>query len=298
MLQVARLATKTLGDSASLVREFLLSRQLDDGGFADRAGRSDLYYSVFALDSLLALQTPPDLDHVQSFLLGKGRGDDLDFVHLSCLARGWAVLGNFARDRVLDAETRGALLRRLAEFRSADGGYQVLPGSQYGSAYGAFLALGAHQDLRAEIPEPLRLVQSLKFLETADGAWTNERFPVAGEWNKVGSTNATAAAVAVLRNLGMPVNASVGSWLLGCAHPEGGFRAMPRAPIPDLLSTATSLHALAGLQVSIDGVREACLDFIDTLWTNQGSFHGHWAEDALDTEYTFYGLLALGHLSV
>ena len=25
---------------------------------------------------------------------------------------------------------------------------------------------------------------------------------------------------------------------------------------------------------------------------------GHWHEDELDTEYTFYGLLALGHLSV
>ncbi len=72
---------------------------------------------------------------------------------------------------------------------------------------------------------------------------------------------------------------------------------MPKAPIPDLLSTATALHALAGLERDLSPVRESCLDFIDTLWSNEGGFHGHWSDDALDCEYTYYGLLALGHLS-
>ena len=44
-------------------------------------------------------------------------------------------------------------------------------------------------------------------------------------------------------------------------------------------------------------MKEKCLDFIDTLWTNEGAFHGHWGDEHLDCEYTFYGLLALGHLS-
>ena len=79
----------------------------------------------------------------------------------------------------------------------------------------------------------------------------------------------------------------------------GGFRANKVAPIPDLLSTATALHALSGVQYDVgEEVRERCLDFVDTLWTNEGSFHGHWHEEELDVEYTFYGLLALGHLSV
>jgi prenyltransferase beta subunit len=81
-------------------------------------------------------------------------------------------------------------------------------------------------------------------------------------------------------------------------HPDGGFLAMPRAPIPDLLSTATALHALACLEEPLpQSAREACLDFLDSLWTAEGGFHGHWADDHLDVEYTFYGLLALGHLS-
>ena len=68
-------------------------------------------------------------------------------------------------------------------------------------------------------------------------------------------------------------------------------------PVPDLLSTATALHALAGMEVSFEPIKERCLDFVDTLWTGKG-FCGHWADDVVDTEYTFYALLALGHLSL
>jgi hypothetical protein len=137
------------------------------------------------------------------------------------------------------------------------------------------------------------LLQSLKLCETPDGAWANERGLAEG------STNATAAAVAPSRQLGAPVNPRAGDWLLDRLHPQGGFRAAPAAPIPDLLSTATSLHALAGLQRElVEPVKERCLDFVDSLWTNEGGFHGHWGEDALDGEYSYYGLLALGHLSL
>ena len=103
----------------------------------------------------------------------------------------------------------------------------------------------------------------------------------------------------LLHQLGMPVNRSVGDWLLARAHPDGGFLAKPKAPIPDLISTATTLHALACLEREVPAaVKERCLDFIDSLWSAEGGFHGHWADDHLDAEYTFYGLLALGHLSV
>jgi hypothetical protein len=50
--------------------------------------------------------------------------------------------------------------------------------------------------------------------------------------------------------------------------------------------------------VDFERIKEACLDFIDTLWTPRGSFFGHWGEEILDCEYTYYGLLALGHLSL
>jgi hypothetical protein len=290
MLQVARLAPKILGAEATeLVTKFLRAQQNDDGGFQDRKGQSDLYYTVFALDALTALQQPFDTERVRVFAQSFGDGASLDFVHLCALARCWSALGN-------GASPASALLSRLGTFRARDGGFNATPNSTRGTAYGAFLGVAAYQDLGAELPQPLELVRSLKFLETEDGAWTNEVF---GRGSMpVGATNSTAAAVTVLRQLNMPVNAAVGGWLLAQAHPQGGFLAVPGAPIPDLLSTATALHALAGLQASFDKIKEPCLDFVDTLWTNEGGFHGNWADDHLDCEYTCYGLLALGHLSL
>ena len=290
MLQVARLAPKLLGESAELVRHFLQSHHNEDGGFRDRRGNSDLYYTVFGLDGLLALQAEPPTTRVAAYLKSFGDGEGLDFVHLCCLARAWAAISTLGLQDFKPPSEE--ILRRIEAFRARDGGFHPRRGCESGTAYAAFLAVGAYQDLKADLRDSMRLAQSLKFLETNDGAWANERSV------KIGSTNATAAAITALRNLDVPVNPSAGDWLLARCHPEGGFLAAPGAPIPDLLSTATALHALAGLQVSFDGVKEKCLDFIDTLWTNEGAFHGQWADDDVDCEYTYYGLLALGHLSL
>src|SRR6185295_3624749 len=92
MLQVARLAPKLLGDSAELVGKFLHGQQNDDGGFKDRSGRSDLYYTVFGLDALLALQADLPVARAESYLQSLGDGGGLDFVHLCCLARAWSAL--------------------------------------------------------------------------------------------------------------------------------------------------------------------------------------------------------------
>ena len=288
MLQVARVAPKALGDSAELVRAFFEAQIGADGAGHDRAGKPDLYYTIFALAGLQAMQAEVPTEKLSTWLATFGDGAGLDFVHLGALARCWSASG---LER-MPAGLADQLLARIEAHRSLDGGYDADPGAPHGNAYGCFVALGAYQDLGRELPEPLRLVQCLKFLETPDGAWANAR------GLKVGSTNATAAAVTLLHQLGVPVNQSVGDWLLAQAHPQGGFLAMPLAPIPDLLSTATTLHALACLEREVPArLREKTLDFIDTLWSAEGGFHGHWADDHLDAEYTFYGLLALGHLA-
>ena len=102
----------------------------------------------------------------------------------------------------------------------------------------------------------------------------------------------------LLRHFAQPIDPAIADWLLNRCHPQGGFFATPEAPIPDLLSTATALHALVGMKADIEPVKEKCLYFIDTLWSSQGAFFGNWEDDALDCEYTYYGLLALGHLSL
>jgi hypothetical protein len=293
MLQVARLAPPLLGESSGLVQDFLGRHQNPDGGFQDRAGRSDLYYTVFALDGLLALQAELPVASTVAFLGGYGLGDGLDFVHRCCLIRCWAALSQgHPRPWAQPPPAWGeAQARRLEPHRTPDGGFHPVPGQRRGSVYGCFLGLGAYQDLQVPVPEPGRLVSCLAGLTTRDGAWANEADL------REGSTNATAAAVVVLRQLGQPVGPAAADWLLARGHPQGGFVAAPAVPCPDLLSTATALHALAVLQRPLGPVRERCLDFLDSLWTNAGAFHGHWGDEVVDAEYTWYGLLALGHLS-
>lgn len=289
LLQVARLAPRLLGDSTDLVREFFRRQLSPEGAGRDRDGRPDLYYTIFALAGLQAVNEEVPRDRVEAFLNSHGDGAALDFVHLSALARCWAVVGPERMPRGLDH----ALLERVESFRKPDGGYEGDAKLAHGTAYGAFVGLGAYEDLGHTPPHILKLVQSLKRLESPDGAWSN--FPGA----RTGSTNATAGAVTLVRHLGFPVNEQVGNWLLAQAHPQGGFLAVPGAPLPDLLSTATTLHALAAMERRLPSeVHERCLDFLDTLWSAEGGFHGHWADDHLDAEYTYYGLLALGHLSL
>ncbi|MDO8543575.1 MAG: prenyltransferase/squalene oxidase repeat-containing protein [Opitutaceae bacterium] len=289
LLQVARLSPRLLGDSTDLVREFFRRQLTPEGGGRDRQGRADLYYTIFTLAGMQAVDVPAPVEQVEAYLRTFGEGKDLDFVHLSALARCWASIGIERMPAGLDA----ALLERIEQYRKPDGGYEGDRNAAHGTAYGAFVALGAYEDLGRTPPKLLQLVQAFKRLESADGAWSN----IPG--TPVGALNATAGAVILIRHLGFPVNHAVGDWLLGQAHPQGGFLAVPRAPLPDLLSTATALHALAALDRRLSSeVHERCLDFVDSLWTAEGGFHGHWADEYLDSEYTFYGLLALGHLAL
>lgn len=288
MLQVARLAPRLLGEAASLVADFLRSQIHPDGGFINRGGESDLYYTVFGLEGLAALQAASPFDSVHAYFRSFGSGESLDFIHLTCLARGWANLPGALRE----GAPHEAILARIEAFRSTDGGYSVQPGQKQGTLYACFLAFGAYQDLQTEMPDAHTLGRCILSLRARDEGYANQPdMPM-------GLTPSTAAAATLIRQLRLPSQPELADWLLGCIHEEGGFYATPLAPIPDLLSTATALHALAGMQTDLDPIRESCLDFIDTLWTNRGAFYGSWADDVPDCEYTYYGLLALGHLSL
>ncbi|MDP6928380.1 MAG: prenyltransferase/squalene oxidase repeat-containing protein [Planctomycetota bacterium] len=286
MLQVARLAPKQLGDAAERVENFFRGQFLSDGGARDRDGESDLYYTVFAAEGLIALQADLPAGELTRYLTAFGDGDDLDLVHLTCLARCWAAMPG-----ALPVATAAGIAQNLACFRSADGGYANERDRSQGTVYHAFLALGAHQDIGVDCPASESLPSVIRARSTGDHGYANDPDLPSG------STTVTAAAVTMLRQLEQPVPSAVGDWLLACAHPEGGFLAAPRAPLPDLLSTAAALHALAGMKKDFSMVREPCLDFIDSLWTGQ-AFCGHWSDDVQDSEYTYYALLALGHLSL
>jgi len=266
MLQVARLAPKLLQEAAEPVAGFLRAQFNDDGGARDRAGRSDLYYTVFALEGLVALQQEIPTK-VRAYLSGFGDGQDLDFVHLTCLARCWAALGKGS----LGEDVSGALALKILQ-----GGND--------SVYHQFLKFGALEDLGAATDDPAGATEQILELQSPDGSF-------------MGTTPTTAGAVTLLHHLGAEVPRSAIDWLYGRARPQGGFFPAADSPVPDLLSTATALHALTAAHAPLGALREPMLDFVDTLWTGKG-FCGSWADDAVDSEYTYYGLLSLGHLSL
>ncbi len=307
MLQVARLARQTLGESADLVAERLKRAAVATGGYANRDDKADLYYTPFAIDSLIALSAAgvsatggagglfdPASAHAQQTFRWldetAGDGDTLDFVHRACLARVWAVRS--AED--CPGHRREHLAATFAPHRAADGGYATRPGRDRGSVYGSFLVVNAHDDLGLPLSAETAaaIVRSVAGLQAADGGWSNE------PEQPFGSTPATAAAVVLLHQFGAAVPQSAVDWLLARLHPAGGFLATTDAPLPDLLSTAVSLHALDAVGADWRGQQTQILDFIDSLWSAAGGFHGSWADDDLDSEYIFYGLLALGHASV
>lgn len=287
MLRAASSARNLLPESRPRIVEFLRTQLNEDGGGKDRAGKSDLYYTVFVLEGLEALGAPADPARTCAFLRSFGDGSELDFVHTACLARCWAGMPSGK----LETNAAENILRHLETWRSADGGYGSIPGAESANLYHCFLAFGAYQDLERALSAPQRLRTSVETLQTADGAYANEaNLPL-------GTTPTTAAATVLLRQLGVEVAPAVGRWLIArCAGP-GGFLAAPLAPYPDLLSTATALHALATLGVTLEGIRDACVDFVCSLSTGR-AFKGSGLDEVEDAEYTYYALLTLGQFNL
>jgi len=286
MLTSAKRSANLLGESTSLVVSFLTDQLTADGGFRGRSDKPDLYYTLFAIESLIALEAPLPIETIAPWIASFGDGADLDLVHLACLARCRAALNQTA-----DAST---ILNNIEAHRTANGGYadNKTPDMATGTAYGAFLALGAYQDLNIEPNNPETIANSLTSLQSPEGGFGNSaEIPGA-------SAPATAAAITALRHLGQDANETALTWLLNQIAPDGGIGAWSGAPAADLLSTGVSLHALHHCGVELtDETRQRSLDYCDSLWSSRGGFKGHTSDETLDCEYTFYGLLALGNLA-
>lgn len=282
MLEAAARGRRVLGEAAERVEAFVRQQVNQDGGFNDRSGRSDLYYTSFGLMTTRALGIWPDA-RTAAYVRSMSVTEQLGLVHLASSARAKACL-----DDAVDLP-KSELIAQIESFRIDGGGYAA-DGSEP-TVYACFLAAGAYQDLGLNVPDAKGLLARLQSLRCDDGGFANQRsLPM-------GLTPPTAAAAVLMCELQPKPPANLADWLLARCCEQGGFFAMPMAPMPDLLSTAVALHALRRLGADVGPIRECCLDFIDSLWSPQGSFLAHAADDALDVEYCFYGLLALGELA-
>jgi hypothetical protein len=130
----------TLLKSRDLVRDFYLQRLNPDGGFQDRAGERPLLHRLRARGAGGARHDARP--RLPRFSRASAR-QDLDFVHLTCLAR-VGDGGSFGAA----APCRGRDCPNIEAYRSRDGGCSVAADAEFGTPCGAFLALGAIEDLK------------------------------------------------------------------------------------------------------------------------------------------------------
>lgn len=275
-------APRFLGPAVDDVRDFIRVQQLPGGGFPGRGGQPDIYYTQFALQSLVALDAhqPMPAPFVEQTFHDLAQ---LDLVHSASLAIAAALT------TPATAPQRQALLRHIESFRAADGSWATLPGADFGSPYGTFLAIQALEALG--IPTPNLPV--FTGCECSHGGYVNQP----GSPETSATVTATAAAVACLWTAHREIPSATARWLTDLFTPNiGGFRVAPNIAVPDLLSTAVALFALDLTGADLTPFREPTLSLIESLWEDSGGFCGHPADPEPDLEYTWYALLALGCL--
>ncbi|MBN2511343.1 MAG: hypothetical protein JXB18_00260 [Sedimentisphaerales bacterium] len=282
MIEALGRGLRAAGCCRDRVLSYLGSLQNPDGGFRGRSPASDLYYSVFATEPLLTAGGGCDRSALAGYLktIDPSR---LDFIHLCCLIR---LMGNLT---LLDEATTALLQERLERFRCADGFFHHVAPASRGSVYGAFMGMGACQELH--------YASDCRGVETFVNSFVNEDGSFGNDaQTPMGTVPATAAAMVMLRQVDCAVSPVSVQWLLSCMTEDGGMAVSPVMPVADLLSTSTALHSLRLAGVDVGLIREAALRFVNDCLTESGGFQAHAFDPTVDSEYTFYGILALGNL--
>ncbi|HAF29884.1 MAG TPA: hypothetical protein DCG75_12650 [Bacteroidales bacterium] len=319
MIEVNKYILKTLEKSTSKlsnqaikrIKEFLMLQLHHDGGFMDRAGNSDPYYSVFGytLAFILDLEVPVNKQLI--FVERWSDKNEIDFIHAVSLVQCKILIsamqlkskgssaGQFFQSKFISERVRknivkdvvqksDDLLRIIESYRSQNNGYnQSFKNADYASTYATFLAWSLFQDLGLLVDEA-ELLKSIQDLQKENGSFVNERN------SSSGVTTATAAGLIMSKSLQVVNIEKSISWLKERWINQGGFVAAEGLPIADLLSTSTALLALKMADNSLVNYSEACTDFINMHWDNSGGFFGSVADMHPDCEYTYYALLALG----
>jgi geranylgeranyl transferase type-2 subunit beta len=267
---------------------YLKSSQRADGGFAGRAGESDLYYTEFALRSLAVLGElrGPLAERTAQFLRGR-LPQSASVIVLLERSAGMDVYGGARaayHDRVVAA---------VEQLRRDDGGYAKTARGAASSTYHTFLVLVCQQLLAAPTVRPDRAVEFLMSQQSEGGGFREIRA------QKRAGTNPTAAAVGALRILNAlteDVRAGATQFLAEMQTAEGGLRANTRIPVADLLSTFTGALTLSDLDALGEIDISAALRYAKSLQWDDGGFQGAVWDEQRDVEYTFYGIGCLALL--
>ncbi|MDR2440567.1 MAG: terpene cyclase/mutase family protein [Planctomycetaceae bacterium] len=270
-----------------LLQHFFRAAQTEEGGFAGRYFRGDLYYTAFALRGLFllgALDDPRLLQSVSIFLEHEEKQEMKPIDLVSFLFSSTII--HWANNTELSAKQKNKILTQWKKFQRDDGCFASSEHTAYSSTYTTFLAAVSFEMLEAEEEKRAIPVTPILARQCSDGGFTELAVL------RRSGTNPTAAAIAFLKMLGceLPNRQATINFLLNRQTPQGGFQAHELIPIPDLLSSFTAAVALGDLNAQQQCHSELLRCFLSELQLRDGGYCGSLWDRQSDTEYTFYGL--------
>jgi len=253
-----------LDESAvSDLRKYVISRQHPSGGFTDRSGKPDLYYTLFGFFLCNALGLQSLLPAVVEFSENEVRNSDPDDLHLNCAL---IILSELSEDRSLLKSLKKVVGKNITERMERQPGY------------GAFISL-----------------LTCYYTDDFKGLFTIRKH-LGSFRNNEPSPATVIAAMLILHEIFDKSDRELNKKLDEFYDKSGGFKALRTAPMADLLSTAVALYSLFLTESDLRIIKPDCLAFISSLF-RYGGFSGNLSDPDTDIEYTFYGLLALGSLA-
>ena len=255
----------TMIDSESLkqMRSFVINQQTSEGGFPDRAGKCDIYYTLFGCFVAEALDIKSVSAPLKYYINNIIRTNNLTGINLHCASILYAKL--------FGLETFPTPLKKkvLNDLHTT---VSQLP------IYSNFLSLLTYYYLK-DLKGIYRIIKGFK---TSDHS---TEMPCS-------VTAANLVLLTLARKSFLKTKESLMSFYRG----NGGFSALHNTPVEDLLSTGVALYALNFTESDIRLIKPDCLAYVDSLF-HDGGFRSTEPDVEIDIEYTFYGLLALGSLN-
>jgi hypothetical protein len=253
-------------ETATEVRRFIASQQHACGAFSDRAGLPDAYYSLFGFFLSEAAGMKEQTSRLKNYMETNREVSVTGLVHRSCLA---LIAKGTGSAIPVHLKLFSSIIREFfRDMGSISSSYQY---------FMVFITLDAYG------------------WNNRFSRWFIRRYFRNREHLGELPCPVVAALVVIKAALGLETSREVSRLL--AFHQEGsGFRAMPGAPVADLLSTAVALTALRMAGADIRLVRPGCLLLVEENY-DQGAFLAGNGDGFRDMEYTFYGLLTLGLLT-
>lgn len=278
---------------------FVLKQQTVDGGFTGREGDADLYYTSFAVRTLVMLNAldEPCCQSLANYLRSFDP-EQLGVIDMmNWLSTALALQTSGGIDLLASAALgwNNRMAAKLESVRTSDGGYAKSSEGASGSTYHSFLVLLAYQLLGKPLPRRNALIQFLYDRQREDGGYVE-----IGPMRRSG-TNPTAAGAAILKELGAMDAETTGdlrAFFKDMRGGEGGFQANGRVPFCDGLSSFTGLLTCQDLGFPEILDLGALRQWVETqLEFPTGGFRAAAWDESADVEYTFYGLGLIGLLN-